>query len=395
VLRRTAPGGPLEWTDRAAEALVMNHLAEHGFPVPRVRWVADDDSELGTPYLVMDLAPGEPAASAADRQELAEDLARWLARLHAATLTSPGTGDADGDAGAAVRADLDRWRVNLRERAAEPWPLVDALLDELEARLPEAVAGSPAQLIWGDAGLHNALARDGRISALFDWELAHTGHPLEDLASAVWLELDGPVDVDAMVAAYETASGAPVDRGSLDTFVAAVCVTRSIMILGAGSAFAHGRTSTPSLAGLALDLPVHQLGRAAHLLGWDPVEPSDPPVPSAAGGQGPRPDGPELDRGIARHLAEQVLPQVEDRHTRRGLRTAVALLETSARRAELDGWYRARVLARAQAAVRLPDGDLSARRRLLLEDLADRAALLAPLAALYRPTRNHHAGGPR
>lgn len=403
VLRRTAEGGPLEWTDRRAEARVMNLAADHGFPVPRVHWVADEDSELGRPYLVMARAPGDPVGSD-DRQGRAEELARWLARLHDAGLA---TTDAPTRADEATRDEITRWGATFRQRRPSSWPLVDALLAALGRALPPRLEDVPAVLVWGDAGLHNVLADGEGITALLDWELAHAGHPLEDLGAAVWMEWDGAVDVDAVVAAYADESGRAVPRTVLELFVALACVTRAIMILGAAAALVDARTHAPSLAGLALDLPVHQLTRAAALLGWEVVDDPAPPSPDAP--SGPRPDPAEADRAIARHLAEDVLPQVGDRHTRRGLRTAVALLETSARRVELGAWARDRERARnaALAAALAEQGvdpdDLGAAvarveaeddladlrpavRRWLLEDLADRRVLLAPLASLYRPS---------
>ncbi|NIR34509.1 MAG: hypothetical protein GWN73_00210, partial [Actinobacteria bacterium] len=49
-----------------------------------------------------------------------------------------------------------------------------------------------------------------------------------------------------------------------------------------------------------------------------------------------RPDGPESVEGVARFLTEDVLPAVDDRVLRRGLKTAAALLETAALRHALE-----------------------------------------------------------
>ena len=67
--------------------------------------------------------------------------------------------------------------------------------------MPEEVA--PA-LLWGDAGPHNLLVADGRITALLDWELAHLGHPLEDLGAAQWACFD-VLDPDAILGGLRVA----------------------------------------------------------------------------------------------------------------------------------------------------------------------------------------------
>lgn len=401
VLRRTAEAGPLEWTDREQEAAAMAAVTDRGLPVPRVHWAVGEDSDLGAPYMVMDRAPGDPVSRAVgeDRVALARDLASQLARLHAAAIPDP----AGRDATTATRDEVRRWRDHYRHHRAAPLALVDGLLACLEARLPELGTG-PAVLVWGDAGAHNALGAEGRVTALLDWELAHAGHPLEDLGAAVWMETDAGVPSDVLVDAYARAAGGPVDAEVLDWFVALTCVTRSLMILVGAAAFVRGRTHAPNLAGLGLYLPGRHLLRAAALLGWpEPSGTAD--APTTTPDDVLRPSEGEIDDGVAAFLRDEVLPQVQDRRTRRGLKTSVALLQTAAVRArgeavvtaqrsaattalldDLRGHGLEGDLATVAAAVeREPrHADLRPRVRAhLVDDLAQQRALLTPLTALY------------
>jgi aminoglycoside phosphotransferase (APT) family kinase protein len=84
VLRRSAAGGTIEWTDRASEVAALDAARRAGLPVPRVWWWEPDGGTLGRAYLVMDLATGAPPelSDARVRAGLADDLGRWLARLH-------------------------------------------------------------------------------------------------------------------------------------------------------------------------------------------------------------------------------------------------------------------------------------------------------------------------
>ena len=401
VLRRTAEAGPLEWTDRQEEAATMAAVAEQGLPVPRVHWALGEDSDLGAPYMVMDRAPGDPVSHATgeDRTTLASDLATQLARLHRAAIPDP-----DGrDAVTATRDEIRRWRDHYRQHRAAPLPLVDGLLAHLAARVPD-LGDTSAVLVWGDAGAHNALGADGRVTALLDWELAHAGHPLEDLGAAVWMETDAGIPADVLIDAYAEATGRPVDREALDWFVALTCVTRSLMILVGAAAFVRGRTHAPNLAGLGLYLPGRHLLRAAALLGW-PAPSAVAAPPSDEPGDVLRPSAGEVDDGIAAFLRDEVLPQVSDRRTRRGLKTSVALLQTAAVRARGEAEVTA---TRAAATSALLDdlrthdlhGDLATvattvesdpshvglRPRVrahLVDDLARQHALLTPLTTLY------------
>jgi aminoglycoside phosphotransferase (APT) family kinase protein len=404
VLRRTAEAGPLEWTERGAEATAMNAVASRGLPVPRVHWVQDDPAELDQPYLVMDRAPGAPVllVDEASRPALVAALAVELARLHTEAVPAGGSGELD--VVTATRAEIERWRSYYVEHRIAPIPLVGALFAWLDANVPD-LAEEPAILVWGDAGAHNALCENGRITALLDWELAHAGHPLEDLGALVWMELDGGSDIEVIIAAYEAARGQPVDRAVLDFFVVLTCVTRAVMIQVGAGAFVAGRTTAPNLAGLGLDLPAVNLARAAALAGWGEVAPPAPPRPPEPP-NALRPSGAEIDVGIARFLRDDVLPQITDRRTRRGVKTAAALLETAALRASTGAVVdRERAAQRPDLAARLAalgldlsdlegaavrvetESDLADLRPLvrhhLLNDLACQRSLLAPLRILY------------
>lgn len=73
------------------------------------------------------------------------------------------------------------------ESLAEPYPLLRAALHWLEANRPQ---GGPIGLCWGDPKLGNCLfdPDDDRCTGLLDWESAHLGNPVDDLAW--WIMLD-------------------------------------------------------------------------------------------------------------------------------------------------------------------------------------------------------------
>jgi hypothetical protein len=120
-----------------------------------------------------------------------------------------------------------------------------------------------------------------------------------------------------------------------------------------------------------------------------------------------QPDAAELSGGVARFLRDDVLPAVDDAVLVRGLKTAVALLETAALRTRAEpALERQRGLAVRQLLRDLDDagvdvtGGLEAAavaierdatwarwrsrvRRVLLDDLAARRRLLNPLDRLY------------
>jgi tRNA A-37 threonylcarbamoyl transferase component Bud32 len=75
-------------------------------------------------------------------------------------------------------------------RATEVLRLLGALLARLQAVDVSVVPGLPGRgevIVHGDFGPQNLLVDRGHVSALLDWEFAHLGRPVEDLAWAEWI----------------------------------------------------------------------------------------------------------------------------------------------------------------------------------------------------------------
>jgi aminoglycoside phosphotransferase (APT) family kinase protein len=378
VLRRSVPAGVLAWTRREDEHRILAALAGRGLPVPPVYATGT----LERPYVLMGRLPGavpgrlDPGVADAHSRELGA----WLARLHRLEPSELGLGP-NQPAHDATLQEVRAWQGRYEAARSGPVPLLGALLAWAERAVPDD--GRASVVVWGDAGPHNVLVEDGRITGLLDWELAHLGHPLEDLGAAVWACL-GRFDADAVVAGYEAEAG-PVDRAALDFYVALASVTRTVMLVNGVAAWIAGEITAPTIAALGLDLVALSLARAARAAGWGELPPADgrpPELPL-------RPGAAETAVGVARWLADDVVPAAVDRRQRRMARAAEALLRASARRITRDATADlARVEAEAVAAERA-GGDPDVRDALLL-DLAREWARLEPLTLLHghpRPWR--------
>jgi aminoglycoside phosphotransferase (APT) family kinase protein len=81
--------------------------------------------------------------------------------------------------------------------------LVGSTLRKLHALPTDTVPGLPGQgtvLVHGDFGPQNMLIDPaaGRVTAVLDWESAHVGQPVEDLAWAEWIvRMHHPNHIDA------------------------------------------------------------------------------------------------------------------------------------------------------------------------------------------------------
>ena len=151
-------------------------------------------------------------ADAGVKQAIAAELMHNLARLHRidtalVMLDGGGQGPRIADH---VRTELDIWDAMYRE-TGQADALIDLAFAWLRSNLPDP-DGAPA-LVHGDAGPGNFLFEHARLTAVIDWELAHLGDPMEDLAWFSMRCVMEPVpDFAASLRDYERFAGVPVDK---------------------------------------------------------------------------------------------------------------------------------------------------------------------------------------
>jgi aminoglycoside phosphotransferase (APT) family kinase protein len=264
VLRHDAGDGPLSGTelDLAREAVVYRALQGRGVRIPKLRAASRD-------ALLVERAPGSDAlASVADagrRAAIERDLFKALAELHAVNadrLVLPGFAvPADGPDHA--RCDLDLWR-RIATSRLPPDPLCDFAARWLDGSAP---AADRTVLCHGDAGPGNFLFEGSRVTALLDWEFAHLGDPLDDLA---WVAvrahlLGGFADLADGFRSWRDASGLRFDVARVEYYRALVLLR---MAISCRVALAHASARQTDTTVYRLLLPYLQcllpdaLGRA-------------------------------------------------------------------------------------------------------------------------------------
>jgi aminoglycoside phosphotransferase (APT) family kinase protein len=148
----------------------------------------------------------------AEQEATAQDFMRSLAALHgldASALDLP-LFPPVGSVAEAVTAELDEWDGLLAARGGIPDPALLFSLRWLRDNIPRY--NGPPVLVQGDTGPGNFMYAGGQVTAVVDWELAHLGDPMDDIA---WLSLRATqepfTDFPTRLREYEALSGNVVE----------------------------------------------------------------------------------------------------------------------------------------------------------------------------------------
>src|SRR4051794_12996539 len=197
---------------REPQAPLLRAAKAAGVPVAEVVADGADDPVLGIEYTVMDALPGTADAQTildANGEELLDQIAAALAAVH----RMPSAEGPAPDPLAELR--------EMHRALGRPHPVFDVAFAALERERP--VTG-PEGFVHGDFRMGNLLVDGERLTAVLDWELAHSGDQLEDLG---WLCVrawrfhrgDRPAaglgTREELAAAYERHAGVEVDRAAL------------------------------------------------------------------------------------------------------------------------------------------------------------------------------------
>jgi aminoglycoside phosphotransferase (APT) family kinase protein len=204
VLRRP-PLGPVApgSHDMVREHRVLSVLHDAFALAPRAHHLCTDESVMGKPFFVMERRRGHVIrgrwpvgldSSPAMKKTIAESMIDALASLHGVDFEAIGLGDLgrpDGFVGRQVEGWTDRWH---RARKDD----IPAM-DELAAAIAEdPPAPQRAALIHNDFKLNNTMVGDdGRLVAVFDWDMSTIGDPFVDLGTTLsyW---EGPPELAAV-----------------------------------------------------------------------------------------------------------------------------------------------------------------------------------------------------
>lgn len=262
---------PLWWEYR-----VLQGLYGSAVPVAEPLWYEEDERLLGrAPFYVRDNVPGDASpkhlhapGTEERRASIGRDFARALAHVHTFDWREGGLAefmDVPELGRDCALQTLARIRGHYERTAAEPSPVMAELFAWLERNAPTEVVR--VSLIWGDVGVGNFIYADDRVVALTDWEQAHLGDPMKDIASALWRGVEGLIDRDELFAIYEETSGIPVREESIAYYTTFMNVESTCNSHAVVRAFSE-RTPEITFARLGLGIPFSCQDLALRSIGY-------------------------------------------------------------------------------------------------------------------------------
>ncbi|QQS11435.1 MAG: phosphotransferase family protein [Rhodospirillales bacterium] len=169
------------------EYRVISALKGTGVPVPEALALCRDDDVIGSAFYVMRFVDGRvlwnqslPGMAPAERASIWDELNRAQAALHDVDPRAVGLEDF-ARPGNYVARQVDRWSKQYRASQTHDIPEMDRLIEWLPGNVPK---DARTAIVHGDYRMDNAIfdAREPRLLALLDWELATLGDPLADFA---------------------------------------------------------------------------------------------------------------------------------------------------------------------------------------------------------------------
>lgn len=264
LILRCDPKASLIDTPRVLEFAAYQSFEGSDVPVPSAISLCEDSSLIGSPFFVMERVKGGEAASpfspdayGEHRDAIGQQFFDLLGRINGAdALSSPLAKFVDAPSpDQCWRRELDYWVAQVEMRALQPEPILMAAIRWLRRNPPP-----PAQrlsIIHGDYRNGNILHDgNGRIIAVLDWEMAHIGDPLEDLAWALdplWNLQDesraaGLIDRAQAIGLWEASSGLDFEDAAFAWWEMFATVKGMAIWISSGHASVGGINNDPVLA---------------------------------------------------------------------------------------------------------------------------------------------------
>ena len=185
ILRKKPPGNLLPSAHAIErEYKVQKALMKTQVPCPKMIFLCEDDSIVGTPFYIMEFVKGVVYESILDvkdkhkRKSTFLEMVKMLAQLHNINYEKVGL-KKFGKLGNYAERQINRWEKQWHLSKQRELPEIDIIINWLNKHIPNTFQSS---IVHGDYRLGNLIYSENKatIRAVLDWELATIGDPLAD-----------------------------------------------------------------------------------------------------------------------------------------------------------------------------------------------------------------------
>ena len=257
ILRRTQESSLIE-TSQSTEYLAYSAYQDTSVPVPLMIDINEDQEILGAPFMLMQqldgvaASPFTPNVYSPHEQKLGEQFWSILGEIAKKDIADDFINQFDNtETNPCWKKELDKWVGVIREDSISVEPILEAGIRKLYGNAPKE--SKKKSLVHGDYRNGNFLFLEDRITGILDWEMAHIGEPLEDLAWALspiwsWQDKEKPAYLIARQEAlsiWEKASGLTIDENDLKWWELFACIKGMAIWISAGNEFKTGKNIDP------------------------------------------------------------------------------------------------------------------------------------------------------
>jgi aminoglycoside phosphotransferase (APT) family kinase protein len=242
--------------------------SEPGIPLPEPLWIDPEGAATGRPLYFMEHVDGDVPVpwnthnyfpDQASRTKVGRQLLRILGAIHAVEPAGLPVG-LRGLEASDPAAEVWHWEAVYERVREAPVPTLERAIGWLHAHAGD-VSGRRS-LVHGDFRIGNAILREGEVVAMLDWELAHVGDPVEDVANFCMRLYRGKLKIPGglmalpeVIAAYGEAVGWEVSERQLTFWLVFNDLRSAITFLMAARLFADGATRDLRYAAFAYQTP--------------------------------------------------------------------------------------------------------------------------------------------
>jgi aminoglycoside phosphotransferase (APT) family kinase protein len=245
VLRRPPLGHILESAhDMHREHWIISSLYDTDVPVAKTYGLCQDKDVNDADFFVMECVAGTvvhdvdsvETISNEDRYSFGKHVAEVLVALHRIEPSNIGLGDL-GRREKFLDRQLKRWTRQWEATKTHLEPEMDELLRLLHELKPEQIG---ATIVHGDYRAGNLMHQNGKVAAVFDWELCTLGDPLADVGYLLnsWQNADEVEELSG-ASAPTVAGGFPTRDELIDWY--ATGTGRDLSKINYYRAFSHWR----------------------------------------------------------------------------------------------------------------------------------------------------------